>query len=296
MPSSGVSRPAFAIAAEPTSSTVFAVIGDFGTGDRHEAAVARLVASWHPAFIVATGDDYYKVAGAKGSEQYLRSIGDFYGPWLADVPSYHRRRVGTAPVNAFFPVLGNHDYTDAKPGPWAYLTYFNLPGSGFVNSSGNERYYDFTEGPIHFFMLDSNPEEPDGTSANSVQAHWLQHALASSESSWNVVVDHHPPYSSCNVHHSTGFMQWPFAQWGADVVLSGHAHVYERVMRNGIAYMINGLGGGPRYGFTKAKVAGDTVRYSTTWGAQKVTQTGSTLRFEFYSIGGKLVDRFDITR
>ena len=23
-------------------------------------------------------------------------------------------------------------------------------------------------------------------------------------------------------------MQWPFAQWGADVVLSGHDHTYER--------------------------------------------------------------------
>ena len=38
-------------------------------------------------------------------------------------------------------------------------------------------------------------------------------------------------------------MQWPFAAWGADAVLSGHAHAYERIERDGIVYFVNGLGG-----------------------------------------------------
>ena len=67
-------------------------------------------------------------------------------------------------------------------------------------------------------------------------------------------------------------MQWPFAEWGADAVLSGHAHTYERVERDGIVYFVNGLGGAARYGFGEP-VEGSRARYRDDWGAQKVTVT-----------------------
>ncbi len=87
---------------------------------------------------------------------------------------------------AFFPTLGNHDWytNDAQP----YLDYFTLPG--------NERYYDFVWGPVHFFALDSDEHEPDGVNAGSAQAAWLQQGLAASTSPWNIVYTHYPPYSS----------------------------------------------------------------------------------------------------
>ena len=62
-----------------TATTVFAVIGDYGTDDENEAAVARLVASWRPAYIITTGDDYYTPAGGKGTGQYDESTGAYYG-------------------------------------------------------------------------------------------------------------------------------------------------------------------------------------------------------------------------
>ena len=65
-------------------------------------------------------------------------------------------------------------------------------------------------------------------------------------------------------------MQWPFATWGADVVISGHAHTYERIVRDGIVYFVNGLGGASRYDFA-TPVTGSVARYSANWGAQKVT-------------------------
>jgi tartrate-resistant acid phosphatase type 5 len=282
------------VAAEPTS-TVFAVIGDYGTGNQHEADVAHLVASWNPSFIVTTGDNYYPCAGGAGSDCYGRSVGRFFGPWVSGATGLPPALDGTRPSNAFFPALGNHDYITGQPSPQAYLDYFDLPGPGFSSSSGNERYYDFTEGPIHFFILDSNPREPSGTSARSTQARWLRHALASSKSSWNVVVAHQPPFSSDNMRGSIDYMRWPFAKWGADAVLSGHAHVYERVMHGGIPYLVNGLGGGTRYAFSTA-IPGSVVRYCANWGAQRVTETGSKLRFEFFAVDGQLIDRYDITR
>jgi hypothetical protein len=289
--------PSAAATASPMASApvTFAVIGDYGTGDAHEAAVAKLVASWNPAFVIAAGDDYYAQAGGTGTAKYDQSTGAYYGAWLKDIRTTgHVLPVGKAAVNAFFPALGNHDYSDATPSPDTYLTYFTLPGAGFPNTSGNERYYDYVEGPIHFFVLNSNPQEPDGTSATSAQARWLKAQLTASTSPWNIVCDHHPPYSSDTSHGSTLSMRWPFAAWGADVVISGHAHVYERVVRGGVVYFVNGLGGAKRYLFGKP-VSGSKLRYRADWGAQKVTATDTTLDFRFLNVRGTVIDHYRLS-
>ena len=277
------------------SAVTFAVIGDYGMDDGNEAAVASLVASWGPAYIIATGDDYYSPAGGTGTGKYDESTGAYYGDWLKDITTTGTRcPVGRAAINSFFPSMGNHDYSDATPAPGTYLAYFNLPGVGFTNTSGNERYYDFVEGPVHFFVLNSCSQEPDGTSAGSTQALWLKAGLAASTSIWNVVYDHHPPYSSDNYHGSTAYMQWPFAAWGADVVISGHAHTYERLVRDGIVYFVNGAGGAARYSFG-TPLAGSVVRYNANWGAQKVTVTDTSMVFDFYNIDNGLIDTYTLT-
>jgi hypothetical protein len=84
-------------------------------------------------------------------------------------------------------------------------------------------------------------------------------------------------------------MQWPLAAWGADAVISGHAHTYERVTRDGIVYFVNGLGGAKKYAFG-SPVAGSSVRYNAEWGAQIVTATETTLDFGFYNTHGQLID------
>jgi len=276
-----------------SAPVTFAVIGDYGMDDAHERAVARLVASWDPEFVITTGDDYYAPAGGTGTGRYDESTGAYYGRWLKDIDTTGRRSPsGKAAVNAFFPSLGNHDYSDAAPAPRTYLRYFTLPGAGFTNTSGNERYYDYVQGPVHFFVLNSNPEEPHGTGSGSKQAKWLQEQLAASTSAWNIVYDHHPPYSSDAAHGSTPYMRWPFAEWGADVVISGHAHTYERIGRDGIVYFVNGLGGASRYRFDDDPVRGSEARFRDDWGAQRITATDSALDFEFREVGGKVVDRF----
>lgn len=271
------SAPATASAVATESSTVFAVIGDFGTGNRDAKAVAGLVASWKPEYLVTVGDNYYANAGGRGSECFANSVGKLYGDWTA---------------GALYPALGNHDY-DVEPAPASYTDYFSLPGDGFESSSGNERYYDFTRGPVHFFVLNSNPEEPHGVGKSSRQGRWLKEQLAKSTAKFNVVVVHHPPYSSGDTHGPSEYMRWPFAEWGADVVLAGHDHAYERVVRDDIVYFVNGAGGVARYGFGKP-VRGSACRYSGDFGAQKVTVTDSAMTLEFYSVGGGCVDSYEV--
>jgi hypothetical protein len=180
--------------------------------------------------------------------------------------------------------LGNHDWTtnDAQP----YLDYFELPG--------NERYYDFTWGPVHLFAVNSDSREPDGVSSNSIQAQWLQQRLAESTSPWKVVVFHATPYSS-GYHGATDWMRWPFKEWGASIVLAGHDHDYERLIVDGFPYIVNGLGGGAIYSFG-GPVEGSQKRYNADYGALLVTADEVQITFEFYNRLGELIDSFQLSR
>jgi len=261
----------------------FAAIGDYGTNTAAEAQVADLVASWSPGFVITAGDNSY------GSTPIDLNIGQYYSEFIGAYTGAFGPGVDT---NRFFPSLGNHDYSDGG-GLAAYLNYFDLPGANILSpgASGNERYYDVVIGPVHIFAINSNSAEPDGVTAVSVQAAWLQAGLAGSVSPWNIVIFHHPPYSSSTVHGSEPYMQWPFEDWGADGVIAGHDHTYERIMRDDdsdgvyLPYFVNGLGGRPPYSFpTSGFVDGSVVRYNAANGAMLIEADDSTLTFWFYSV------------
>jgi hypothetical protein len=258
------------------ASARVAVIGDFGLAGPDEQAVAGLVSSWAPDFVVTTGDNNYYLGASSTIDA---NVGQYYHAYIAP---YHGHYGAGAATNRFFPTLGNHDYDtpDAKP----YLSYFTLPG--------NERYYDVVRGPVHLFVLDSNWEEPDGVQEDSVQAAWLQARLAASTARWKLVTMHHPPYSSGH-HGSSDWMQWPFETWGAHAVLSGHDHLYERVTLGNLVYFVNGLGGAERYVFEDL-VPGSQVRYNADFGAMLVEADDAQITFRFISSAGALVDTYTL--
>ena len=260
-------------------SVTFAMIGDFGSNDSNEADVAALVKSWNPDFIVTVGDNNYPDGEASTIDA---NIGKYYHDYIYP---YTGSYGAGATTNRFWPAIGNRDWenqTGAKLQP--YFNYFTLPG--------NERYYDFVQGPVHFFMLDSDSREPDGITSNSTQAHWLQTRLAASSAPWKIVVLHHPPFSS---RTSWSNLQWPFREWGADAVVSGHAHIYERILKNNFPYIINGLGGESLGSFTTA-IEGSMVRFGSDFGALRVTASSTRLTFEFITRRGVVVDTFTINR
>jgi hypothetical protein len=254
----------------------FAVIGDYGLGEQAEADVAALVASWSPDFIITTGDNNYPLGSPETIDQ---NIGQFYQEFISPYAGEYGEGADT---NRFFPTLGNHDWDGDVE--LAYLEYFTLPG--------NERYYDFSWGPVHFFALDSDSREPDGVGSSSDQAGWLESGLASSPAPWQIVYMHHAPYSS-GAHGPVEWMRWPFPEWGADAVLSGHEHDYERLAIDGFPYFINGLGGGPIYGF-KVIAEGSQVRFNDDYGAMLVEASPARLFFQFVTRAGQVVDAYEL--
>lgn len=262
--------------AQQPDTVRFAVIGDYGLAGQPEQDVANLVKSWNPDFIVTVGDNNYPSAEASTIDQ---NIGQYYHDFIFP----YRGRFGSGAItNRFFPSLGNHDWGAA--GAQSYLNYFTLPGNG--------RYYDVVRGPVHFFAIDSDPNEPDGNTSGSRQGLWLKSTMADSAVPWKLVYFHHPPYSS-GAHDPSTWMRWPFQAWGANAVLTGHDHIYERLLIDGFPYFVDGLGG-ESIASIKTPIAGSQVRYNGDYGALLVDASPARLTFQFINRAGALIDNYII--
>ncbi len=272
-------------------NTTFAVIGDEGTNDSHEAAVAAMIDSWNPNFIMTVGDNIYDDAVTS----YSDAIGKYFHQYMFP----HDTKYGsndTTTFNHFWSGIGNHE--------WEYN--INLYYTYFWYLPNNIRYYNVKIGDIEFFLIDSDKNyEPDGTDINSKQATWMIPKIQNSTAKWKIVIYHHPTYTSSDLTGSyPTYITWPFEDWSVDAVIYGHAHVYERIMKdnnhdgNYLPYFTNGLGGRSKHGFAQPYDPGSAVRYNDNWGAMKVIESSNSLTFEFHSVATNypLIDSYTITK
>ena len=201
------------------------VVGDGGTANADARAVRDSYAATcadRPADLwLMLGDNAYN----NGTDaEYQTAVFDTY-------PEQLRRTV-------LWPTRGNHEVLVAPPGQ-DYYDIFSLPTAAQAGglASGNEAYYSFDYGNIHFICLDS---EGSDRSPGGPMLTWLANDLASTARQWIVAFFHHPPYSkgshdSDNATDSGGRMRdmrasaLPILEaGGVDLVLTGHSHSYER--------------------------------------------------------------------
>src|SRR5690606_17477017 len=118
----GTADEAGCVAPEITEAlTRFAVIGDYGEDGPGEAAVAALVRSFGPDFVVTAGDNNYPSGEAATIDA---NIGKHYAEFICP----YRGAYGSGSrANRFFPAPGNHDWYTFGLAP--YLEYFELPGN-----------------------------------------------------------------------------------------------------------------------------------------------------------------------
>jgi len=253
----------------------FAAIGDYGFAGPAERDVANLIKSWNPDFIITLGDNNYDQGDSTTID---KNIGQYFHEYIYQYKGRYGPRTSS---NRFFPALGNHDYYTRNGEP--YRDYFTLPGNG--------RYYELVRGDVHLFALNSDPNEPDGITATSVQAQWLRAALAASTARWKMVYLHHAPYSSGH-HGGTPELRWPFRAWGASVVLAGHDHDYERLLADGLPYIVNGVGGRSLYPTARPPVSESKFFYNGDYGAILLDASPDSLRLRFYTRKQVLVDSY----
>lgn len=210
----------------PTSGkpTRIWVLGDSGTGTINQFNVRDAYYNYtgtrHTDLWLMLGDNAYNDGT---DQQYQDKLFNVYGDML-------RKSV-------MWSTLGNHDGYSAdsttQTGPYyAIHTLPKLAEAGGVQS-GTEAYYSFDYGNIHFVCLDSTDT---GRSANGTMANWLKSDLQQNTKDWLIVFFHHPPYSKgshdSDTEKALKEMRENFGpileSYGADIVLAGHSHSYER--------------------------------------------------------------------
>ena len=210
------SGPEFRFVTAPAFSAPIRIwaIGDSGTADSGPASVR---------------DAYKNYTGARYTDVWLM-LGDNAYSAYTDV-AIQAAIFGMFPEmfrqTALWPVIGNDDVYDSP-------ALFTLPRNAEAGGvpSGNDLYYSFNYGNIHFVALLS----PGDLSTNGMMYRWLVRDLAANTSQWLIAYWHHPPYSHGS-HNSdldptqitlrTNFVPLLEAH-GVDLVLSGHSHSYER--------------------------------------------------------------------
>ena len=244
-------------------------IADCGsTGDEATAVLLDQIGGT----VFTLGDNVYP---SGTPDQFL----DCYGP------SWGRHLTRT------FPSAGNHDYE--TPGAAGYYGYFDAaagrPGEG---------WYSYEAGAWHVVVLNSMCAAVGGCHAGSPQEAWLRADLAANPTACTLAYWHHPRFSSGSTHGSDATYD---AFWralhdaGADVVLAGHDHVYERFVpqdpdgvadtARGIRQFTVGTGGRSLYAFG-APLATTQVRDSTTFGVLRLTFRPETYEWRFVPVAG----------
>ena len=197
------------------------------------------------------------------------------------------------------PVLGNHEGAGAD-----YFDYFN--GKGVADGPAGQRgkgWYSFDVGSWHIVALNSNCGRV-GCTAGSEQEQWLRADLAAHPTTCTLAYWHHPRYSSGH-DGSNAFMQplWQaLDDGGAEIVLSGHSHDYERFAPldpsgaaapddDGIRQFVVGTGGAFFTGGLDTLIPNSQIAQNDTFGVLFLTLHDTSYDWRFVpEVGGTFTD------
>ena len=224
--------------------------------------------------VFTTGDNVYETGTAS-------EFANCYAP------SWGRHKARTRPS------AGNHEYEAA--GASGYFGYF-----GAAAGDPLKGYYSYDLGTWHVVVLNSNCAEVGGCDTTSAQGQWLQGDLAAhSNAACTLAYFHHPLFSSGSDNGNDPEMRpiWDsLYAAGAEMVLNGHDHDYERFApqtasgvadsARGIREFVVGTGGRSHYSFGTIR-DNSQVRNSDTFGVLKLTLHPTSYDWQFVPEVGK---------
>jgi hypothetical protein len=270
----GKSAAATAPANARESDPVLVGAGDIASCDNLAGAeaTAKLIDAI-PGTVFAVGD----LAYPDGSEEQFAKC---YGP------TWGRFRDRTRPA------AGNHEYHSS--GASAYSRYF-----GTAAGDSKKGYYSYELGGWHIVVLNSECAEVGGCDSASPQGQWLRQDLAQHPVTCTLAYFHKPLFSSGATHGNDPLMKplWEsLYSAGADVVINGHDHDYERFApqdpngmadpSHGMREFVVGTGGKNHRPFAEPKPNSE-LRNADTFGVLTLTLHAKSYDWRFIPEAGK---------
>jgi Concanavalin A-like lectin/glucanases superfamily/Bacterial Ig-like domain/Calcineurin-like phosphoesterase len=258
----------------PASPTIVAAgdIAGCGGTTSGERLTTDLIEGLPNATVLPLGDLAYPNGTA---EEYANCYGPNWGRFK----------------NRTKPIPGGHDYS--TPGASAYYAYF-----GAAAGDPSKGYYSFELGDWHVVALNVAVCAQVGCEAGDPQEAWLRADLAAHPAQCTLALMHEPRFSSGAVHGGTtdAIDLWEaLYDHGAEVVLSGDDHLYERFhpqtpngqldTEHGISQFVVGTGGFYLYDFAGTK-PNSAYRLNTTYGVLKATLHPDRFAFKFLRADG----------
>jgi len=249
--------------------------GDIGDCSRKgDAATARLLEGV-PGTVFAAGDLAYETGSAK-------QFADCYAPTWGRV------------LDRTIAVPGNHDWLTQDLG--GYLGYLGSHGA-----RDGHTWYSTDLGSWHVVMLDSECHKIGGCGTDSAEGRWLQADLAASKAACTLAIWHKPRWSSGE--HGNEDDVAPFWQIlhdaGADVVVNGHDHDYERFApqdgaghedrARGIREFVVGTGGAALRDFGRT-AANSEFRLAGVYGVLELTLKSGSYDWRYLPASGDVTD------
>jgi len=178
------------------------------------ATLQNLLASTNLQRILPLGDEQYQCGG-------LEAFEESYGPTWGQ----------TALQAISSPVPGDQEYrttggTDCSATPaGGYFSYF-----GLAAGDPTKGYYSFDIGAWHIVALNSMCRNIGGCGRRSPEYAFLQADLAAHPTACTLAYWHHPRFASSGSGGTSSMGKFWDALYaaGAEVVLNGHHHFYER--------------------------------------------------------------------
>lgn len=270
--------PTWTFHTQAEAGTVVVAVGDLASctsqGDEATAAVMAGI----DGSVITTGDNVYETGTAS----------DFTNCYE---PSWGQFKARTRPVP------GNHDWGNGArpPGLTDYFSYFG----GNATDAGGKSYYSYDiDDNWHVVNLDSEcANVTGGCGANSPQLAWLRADLAANTDKNVIAVWHKPRFSSgaTNLTAVQPFVDELYDA-GADLILVGHDHIYERFQPldktgafdpvYGIRHMTVGSGGAEHHPAGTQLGTSESVN-DDTYGVTKLVLTPTGYSWQFLPIAGE---------
>jgi hypothetical protein len=193
------------------------------------------------------------------------------------------------------PVPGNHEYESGNAS--GYFGYW-----GAVAGNPSQGWYSYDLGAWHIVALNSNCSSVGGCQAGSAQERWLRADLAAHKTPCTLTYWHEPLFSGTpgTEDPSMAPIWQALYDANADIVLSGHAHNYQRFApqtasrvadsARGIREFVVGTGGHPTL-HAVGPIANTEAFDNTTWGVLNLTLHPRGYDWQFVrAAGGNFTD------